>query len=66
LKNTPDLGDGQPFMLHKVGESIEMEVLGEPKTEIVAVIRNQPVEPNVSIQILAFDQTGRRISVFPF
>lgn len=53
-------------MLHKVGESIEVEVSGEPKTEIVAVIRNQPVEPNVSIQILAFDQTGRRISVFPF
>ncbi|MEE2706340.1 MAG: hypothetical protein VX988_04775 [Planctomycetota bacterium] len=32
LKNPPGLGDGQPFILRKVGEAIEVEVAGQPKT----------------------------------
>ena len=33
LKNPPGLGDGQPFILHKVGEAIEVQVAGKPKTK---------------------------------
>ena len=33
LKNPPGLGDGQPFILHKVSEAIEVQVAGKPKTK---------------------------------
>jgi hypothetical protein len=33
LKNPPGLGDGQPFILHKVDEWIEVEIAGSPRTK---------------------------------
>ncbi len=33
LKSPPGLGDGQPFILRKVGEAIEVEVAGMPETK---------------------------------